>query len=220
MTRTTNVLAGTAAAALLSLTGCAGSPAAPFDTLKSSNLTAYRLQNFEPQPTAAVPGAAAPGGAGVIPGLPPEIQSWVQQGASGFQQLIPPGLLPPGMLGQGGQPAPGATPAPAADSTPRFHGFRILSQTQVIDPDLKEELGKILGKEKNFDEKHANCMYAEMGLSFTSGMGPAPNDVLISYSCNQVAARNFAWPHPQTGLKPGTLEDLSKVVQQIWPPGT
>jgi hypothetical protein len=30
----------------------------------------------------------------------------------------------------------------------------------VLDPDLKEELAKILGKEKNFDSKHANCLYA------------------------------------------------------------
>jgi hypothetical protein len=202
----------------LGAVGCAGKPAAPFDTLKNSNLTAFRLQNYEPPaPVAAVPGA--PGGAG-IPGMPPEVSTWINQGASGLQALIPPGLLPPGMLpGGGGQAAP--TPAaPLPDSTPRFHGFRILGQTQVIDPDLKEELGEILGKEKNFDSQHANCLYAEMGLSFSPGPGAPSNDTLISFSCNQVAAKNFAWPHPQTGMTPSTVKELSEVVQKIWPAGS
>ena len=194
--------------------GCAGKPAAPFDTLKSSQLIALRLQNYEP-PTPP-PGAAAPPGAGVIPGLPPEIQSWIGQGAQGLQQLIPPGLLPPGMM----QGAP-AAPAPApVDQTPRFHGFRILQQTPVMDADLKDDLAKLLGREKNFDSKHANCLYAEMGLSFTPAPGAMPNDTLISFSCNQVAARNYAWPHGQTGMKPSTVEELSEIVGKIWPPGT
>lgn len=191
--------------------GCAGKPAAPFDTLKTANVTAFRLQNYEPPPPAA--GTPQAGG---VPGLPPEIQSWIQQGAQGLQQLIPPGLLPPGLLP--GPGAPGAPAAPAApDTVQRFHGFRILSQTQVIDEDLKEELADILGDDGNFDNQHAGCMYAEMGLSFSSG-GP-PNDVLISFSCNQVQARTFAWPHPATGMKPSTVKELSAVVQKLFPPG-
>lgn len=191
--------------------GCAKKPAAPFDTLVSSNVTAFRLQNYEPQPT-----AAAPGQPGAIPGLPPEISQWVQQGAAGLQQLIPPGLLPPGLLPGTGQGA--AAPAPVQDTTPRFHGFRILGQTQVIDEGLKKDLAAILGKESNFDNAHAGCMYAEMGISFSSGA--QPYDVLISFSCNQVNARTFAWPHPATGMKPGTVKDLSEVVQNLFPPGT
>jgi hypothetical protein len=188
--------------------GCAGKPAAPFDTLKGAQVTAFRLQNYEPPPAAA---GQAPG---AIPGVPPEIQNWIQQGAQGLQQLIPPGLLPPGLLGGG---VPGAAPMPAQDTTPRFHGFRILSQTQVIDEDLKKDLANLLGKDGNFDNKHAGCMYAEMGLSFAAG-GP-PNDVLISFSCNQVQARTFAWPHPSTGMKPKTVKELSEVVQKLFPPG-
>jgi hypothetical protein len=198
---------------------CASKPAAPFDTLQTANLTAYRLQNYEPP--SPVPGAPVPGAAG-IPGFPPEIQTWAQQGAGGLQQLLPPGLLPPGMFGgqQQGQQQP-ASPLPGVpDPTPRFHGFRILQQTPVLDPDLKEELAKILGKEKNFESQHSNCLYAEMGLSFVPGPGAIANDVLISYSCKQVAARNFAWPHPHTGMTPSAIEDLSKVVAQLWPPGT
>lgn len=203
-------LLGVAVLAASATMGCAGKPAPPFDTLKTANLTAFRLQNYEP-PAAA---AAAPAAPGMLPGLPPEISTWVQQGAQGLQALIPPGLLPPGML----NPQQGAVaPAPVQDTTPRFHGFRILSQTQVIDEDLKEELGKILGNDSNFDNNHAACMYAEMGLAFSSG-GPS-NDVLISFSCNQVAAKTFAWPHPAAGMKPKTVQKLADVVQNLWSPG-
>src|SRR5262245_15802254 len=103
-----------ALAAILSLTGmaCASAPAAPFDTLKTSNVTAFRLQNYEPP--APAPGAAPPAPGAAIPGLPPEINAWIQQGASGLSQLIPPGLLPPGMV-------PGApAAAPPAPDAPRF----------------------------------------------------------------------------------------------------
>jgi hypothetical protein len=193
--------------------GCAGKPAAPFDTLKTANLTAYRLQNYEPP--AAV--AAAPGAAPAIPGLPPEIQTWIQQGAQGLGALIPPGLIPQGIL-PGGAPLPGAV-----DTTPRFHTFRILSQTQVMDPDLKEKLADILGDEDSFDNKNARCapntFYAEMGLSFTSTSSPQPNDLLVSFSCNQVVSRSFAWPHQATGMTADTVKDLSEVVQKLWPQG-
>jgi hypothetical protein len=202
---------GAMALAALTTIGCASKPAPPFDTLKTSNLTAFRLQNYEPPPSAT---PAAPGAG--LPGLPPEIMQWAQQGAQGLQSLLPPGLLPPGMLGA--QPGAPAAAAPATDQTPRFHGFRILGQTQVIDESLKDQLAKILGDKDNFDNNHASCMYAEMGLSFSAG-GP-PNDLLISFSCNQVNAASFAWPHSATGMKPKTVQNLTEVVQKLWPPGT
>jgi hypothetical protein len=198
--------------------GCASTPAAPFDSLKSANATAFRLQNFEPPAAAAIPTAAAPGAAAPIPGVPPEIMTWIQQGAQGLQQLIPPGLLP-GL--------PGAAPAPAAPvaaQTPRFHGFRILSQTPVMDPELKEELGKLLGDSDSYDNKYARCapgvIYPEMGLSFSAGPTAQPSDILISFSCSQIVSRSFAWPHPATGLKPDTVGKLTEAVQKLWPAGT
>jgi hypothetical protein len=214
--RNLSTLAPLVCASLAALSGCAGAPAAPFDTLKTSNLTAYRLQNYEaPAPAAAVPGAPAG-----VPGVPPEIQSWLQAGAAGLQQLIPPNLLPPGLI----PGAPGAAATPAADSTPRFHEFRILSQTQVLDVDLKEKLGKLLGDKDNFDNASARCapnvFYAEMGLSFSSNPTQPPNDVLVSFSCNQVVSRSFSWPHPATGMKSDTVKAMSDIVQKLWPQGT
>ena len=213
----TSTLALAAVTAFAALTGCAGTPAAPFDQLKTANLTAYRLQNSEPTPAVATatPGAAAAPLA--LPGLTPELNALLQQGAAGLSQLIPPGLLPglPGL--------PGVT-TPAVDTTPRFHDFRILSQTTVIDPDLKESLGKLLGDKDSFDTSTAGCaanvIYPEMGLSFTSSTGGPPNDLLISFLCNQVVSRSFAWPHTGTGMKADTRKKLSDIVQKVFPQGT
>jgi hypothetical protein len=217
MHHSANVLSRCVALAALSVIGCASQPAAPFDTLKTSNLTAFRLQNFEPPATAAAPGT--PAAPGAIPGLPPEIQSWITQGAQGLQALIPPGLLPPGLIP--GAPA-AAAPAPAT-TVPRFHGFRILGQTQVMDPELKEKLAEILGDEDSFDSGSARCapgvLYAEMGLSFTQGPGAPTNDLLISFSCSQVVSRSFGWPHPATGMTPETTKALTETVQKLWPQG-
>jgi hypothetical protein len=197
----------------LVLFACGGAPAKPFDTMKNANVIAFRLQNFEPPPTAAAP---QPGVA--IPGLPPEITQWAQQALPALQQFLPPGLLPPGMLQGMAQPPQGQ-----AAAAPRFPmsqpNFRILGQAQVIDPSLREDLGKLFGDADNFQGEHANCMYAEMGLSFIPATGGPPNDMLISYSCNQVEARSFAWPHANRGLKPQTVKDLAALVQKIWPTG-
>jgi hypothetical protein len=213
------LLASTVLAGLSSM-ACASAPAAPFDSLKSANATAYRLQNFEP-PAAAAPAAAAPGAAPLaIPGVPPEIMSWIQTGAQGLQQLIPPGLAIPGLPGA----AAPAAPVAAAPEAPRFHNYRILGQTQVMDQDLREKLGEILGSADSFDNQYARCapgvIYPEMGLSFSMGPTAQPSDVLISFSCSQVVSRSFAWPHPATGMKPDTVASLTAVVQKLWPAGT
>lgn len=52
-------LLGVAVLAASATMGCAGKPAPPFDTLKTANLTAFRLQNYEP-PAAAAAAPAAP----------------------------------------------------------------------------------------------------------------------------------------------------------------
>jgi hypothetical protein len=188
---------------VVSLTGCAGNPVAPFDNMKQAPMTAYRLQNYEPPPQAAAPPTAP----GMVPGLPPEIQKWVQAGAS----MLPPGLLPPGLI-----PGAGAPAAPPVDTTPRFHNFRVLGMpANVVDPKFRDELIEIFGFEKSFDDTHGSCVYAEFGFSFARINQP-PADVLVSLSCDQVQAHNFMWPHKSTGLTPDTAARISKVSQGIF----
>jgi hypothetical protein len=187
--------------------GCAGSPVAPFDSFKNAPITAYRLQNYEPPPQpVATPGAAMPS---LIPGVPAEIQKWVQAGAS----MLPPGLIPPGLI-------PGATatttPTAPADTAQRFNGFRIIAMpVNVTDQKQRDELIDIFGFEKNFDNTHGNCVYAEFGFSFAR-IQQAPADVLVSMSCDQVQAQNFIWPHKYTGLTPDSVNRLTKLAQQMF----
>jgi hypothetical protein len=197
--------------------GCAGKPAAPFDALKTANLTAFRLQNNDPTPVVAAAPAATPGAAPIIPGLDPNLQNAITAGVAGLQKLIPPGLQIPGLS------IPGVT-APVADTTPRFQGFRILAQQQVLDADLKESLGKLLGDKDNFDNTLGRCapnvIYPEFGMSFATAPGAQSNDLLISMGCNQVVSRTFSWPHPATGMKTGTVSDLQEILTKVFPQGT
>lgn len=185
--------------------GCAGNPASPFDEMKNAPITVYRLQNYEPPPE---PQAAVPTIPGMIPGMPPEIQQWIQAGAS----MLPPGLLPPGLLP--GQPPASPQQAPT-DATPRFYGFRILGQAPVTNEKLRNELVDLFGFEKNFDNSFSPCMYAEFGVSFAR-VGQPPADILVSLSCDQVQAQNFQWPHQKRGLTPEAVQKLVRTSQSVF----
>jgi hypothetical protein len=198
--RTKKMMAGFGALWLGWSFGCASNPVAPFDSFKDAPITAFRLQNYEPPPQAAVQPAAP----GQIPGLPPEIQKWLQVGAS----MLPPGLLP-------GLGVPAAA-APSVDNTPRFHNFRVLGMpASVVDARLRDELVNIFGFEKNFDDSHGSCVYAEFGFSFAR-IGQPPADVLVSLSCDQVQAQNFLWPHRSTGLTSDSASRIIKASQSIF----
>jgi hypothetical protein len=194
----------------ISAAGCASSPVSPFNQLEKSNLIVLRLQNYEP-PAPPAAQAAAPV-APLLQNLPPEIQTWIQQGAQGLQQLIPPGLLP----GITGNAAASAAPVPDA---PRFYGFRILGQTQVADPDMKKQIAELFGDKDHFEAPKSSCLYPELGFSFGPGPGSPSNDFLVSFSCNQVQARSFPWPHPYTGMKADTVSSLTEVGKKLWPGG-
>ncbi len=214
---------------LASVTGCATlSP--PFDKMKDAPMTVYRLQNYE-QP-AAQPAAASPA-AGVPNFLPPQLQTW----ASEATKLLPPGLLPPGLIpglipGTGGLPGalPGALPGGTAvdancAATPQtvtaqcFHGFRILGYQPVADIKLRAEIAGLFGKETNFTERRDNCLYAEFGFSMAQADNPAaPADVLVSLSCQHVQAYNFAWPYVKDGIKEETQKQIATVVQRVFAP--
>jgi hypothetical protein len=209
MIKATLPLVALGALSLLGGLGCASTPAAPFNQMAQSQVTAFRLQNFEPP--AAATTAAAPTLPGGLPfPVPAEIQNWMGAGAAGLGlgQLFPPGLIP----GLGG-----ATPAqPVATNAPRFQGFRIISQSQITDEDSRKELAKILGDADNFDNSGSTNMFPELGLSFAP-MGSQPNDLLVSFSCNNVDAKTFAWPHPNRGLKADTQKKLAVVIKKIFP---
>jgi len=204
-----------AALACVAAVGCA-TTAPPFDSIKTANTTLLRLQNYEPP--AAAPIGAAPGAAPLIPGIPPEIQQWAQQAAPALQQLLPPGLLPPGLLG--GAPLP---PSPQAQQQGfRFHNRLVLGTAQVMDADLREDLGKLLGDEDNFQLEHQPCDYAELGMGWSPQPGMPPYEILISFSCNNIrAAQGFAWPHATgIGMKPKLVEGLTQVIQKLFPTTT
>lgn len=205
------VAAGAVVVGLLVAVGC-GAPAAPFDQMKNSNVIVYKLQNFEPPPPVATAAPAQPGL--MIPGIPPEIQAWAQQAAPQLQQMIPPGILPPGLI----PGLPGATPAaPPPPQAPRFHGFRILEQQQVVSQEAKEELAELLGDPDSFQTPTTSAFYAEMGIAFSSAPGAPSNDVLISLSCKSMQGHNFVWPHPTTGITPETDQRLSELVPKLFP---
>jgi hypothetical protein len=154
----------------------------------------------------------------MIPGIPPEIQQWAQQAAPALQQLLPPGLLPPGLLG--GAPLP---PSPQAQQQGfRFHNRLVLGTAQVMDKDLREDLGKLLGDEDNFQLEHQPCDYAELGMGWAPQPGMPPYEILISFSCNNIrAAQGFAWPHATgIGMKPKLVEGLTQVIQKLFPTTT
>jgi hypothetical protein len=183
--------------------GCA-SLSPPFDAMKSAQtsvqMTAYRLQNFEPPQQA--PAAAAQAGLQ----LPPQIQQWIQAGAS----LLPPGLLPPGLL-------PGAAPpAPAPADAPRFHGFRILEWQAVNDSGVKGDILGTFGHASSFTTPQFACMYAELGFAIAQPNNPTPADLLVSLSCQQVQSFNFAWPYPQAGITPDTEKRFAQIAQKVF----
>lgn len=188
------ITAGTGA-----MTGCSTlSP--PFDKMKDSQMTIYRLQNVEPPP------AQAPAATGFQ--LPPQVQQWIQAGAS----LLPTGLLPPGLLPGSAAPAPPATP----DAVP-FHGFRIIEWQPVNDPSVKNDIVETFGHASNFQQATTSCMFAEFGFSIAQpSVSPVPADILVSLSCEQTQAFNFNWPYGQTGITPDTTKKIVAIAQRVF----
>lgn len=205
------------AAGIASLTmGCKGSPASPFNTLQDAPITVFRLQNYEAAPVAAAttqPTTPSPiPGLPGIPGLPipAEFQPQVQQAQTMICQMLPPGT--PGCT-PAGQPT---TQPVVAANAPTFEGFRIIGQATVMDPELREQIIDIFGYDKNFHSMKSPCMFPEFGMSFGGGGAQPPANVLVSYACNQVQARNFNWPHPDTGMKEKTVQNLNEVIQKLF----
>ncbi|CAN5489806.1 hypothetical protein BH09MYX1_BH09MYX1_18070 [soil metagenome] len=190
-----NLFALPALGAVLVLTsGCGGSALAqPFESLKSSNITMYRQQNFEPPAAQAQqPGSFQ---------IPPQILQLGTSLAASVPQLAT--LM---------NAIPGAQPAAAQPDAQRFHDFRILGWVPVTDTSMRTELLDILGHASNFTTPKENCMYAELGVSIAQPNAQPPADLLISLSCNQVRTFGFAWPY---GNATGLTGDASKRITQL-----
>jgi hypothetical protein len=189
-------LAMSGAALAAAGTGCA-SLSPPFDAMKNSSMTVYRLQNYEAPPE-------RPSVTGVP--LPPQIQQWIQAGAS----LLPPGLLPPGLVAGVGPAVAGAADAP------RFHGFRVLDYQPVTDPAIKADIVGVFGSRSAFQNAASTCMYAEFGFAIAQPTAPTPADILVSLSCQQVQAFNFSWPYAGTGLAPDASKKIAAIAQRAF----
>jgi hypothetical protein len=197
--RIASLLAFASASASVGSAGCA-SLSQPFAGMKASQMTVYRLQNYEqPQPAqaAATPQAIQ---------LPVQIQQWIQAGAS----LLPPGLLPPGLL-------PGSAPAVApAPDAPRFHGFRIIEWQAVNDAGVKGDIVDAFGHSSGFTSPQFTCMYAELGFAIAQPNGSTPADILVSLSCQGVQSYNFTWPYGDTGITPDTEKKFAQIEQRVF----
>jgi hypothetical protein len=185
------------------LPGCVGGStglAQPFAGMTGAPITVFRLQNFEPQPTAAQPNNPL----GIQ--IPPQIQQWIEAGA----HMLPPGLIPPGLV-------PGSAAPAAADNAQRFHNFRVLGWMALNDPHQHDEVLDILGHEQNFVPQHSSCMFAEFGVSIAQPNGQPPADYLISLSCNQIqSASPPPWPYPENGIPAETAKRVVAVVQRAF----
>jgi hypothetical protein len=189
-------------------TGCAGRTA-PFDEMDKAQITVLRLQG-PPPPVAPVAGAP---GMPAIPGLPPEWQAGAQQALGQLQQVLPPGLIPPGLIpGAPGQPA-----APAAPP-PMFKGFVIGQQMPLTDETTREELLDIFGSEDSFNGNRGQCFTPGMGVSIVRADQPQPIDLLISINCNQAMGDGFRWPYPNNGFTPETAQKLQAIYQKLFGP--
>jgi len=194
------------ALALPVVAGCSGR-ASPFNDLDNAQVTILKLQGQQtPSP---IPGAQ-PGQFPTlpIPGLTPEQQAQLQQGAQQFGQAVGqmiPGLQLPGM--------PGTQPVQQPQQT--FNGSVVLGSTPVADEDMKNRLLDDFGKEDNFNRNVGPCFTPGMGVVF-SDPKKGNIELMVSFSCNQVQGNGFRWPHPANGMTPEVSNDLRMIYQQMF----
>jgi hypothetical protein len=199
-------------ALLLAPAACSSTLAQPFQDLKEQPITLYHLQNYEPPPP--VPGAPA----GALPGIPPQFQQLLQHGAA----MLPPGLIPPGIL-------PGTAPAPLVQDAPRFYNFRILRTMAITDSKMRQEIVELFGKDSNFTTATQSCMFPEFAFQIGQAGPPGapqgvpssrpPADILVSLACDRVEMKNYGWPHgggANTGITPDTEKKIVAIAQRAF----
>lgn len=105
---------------------------------------------------------------------------------------------------------------PGQRTTPRFYGFRILAQTQIMDSELRVKLAEVFGDASNFETPKSACLNPDYGFAF-GPQGSPTYDYVVSMACHQVQSKNFQWPHSQTGMTVSMEKDLVEAVRKIWP---
>ncbi|MEI7895139.1 MAG: hypothetical protein WCI05_18735 [Myxococcales bacterium] len=182
--------------------GCA-SLAPPFDRMKGQPITVYRLQNFEGQAAPTSP----PTSQGTSLGFPGA--EWAQKAAPFLQGLLPPNLIPPGIL-------PGTQPGAPQAQQQRFENFPILGYQQPSDAALKSDILDTFGKGSHFVTDRDTCMFPEFGFALAQADGTQAH-ILVSLSCRQVQARGFVWPHANVGIPNETAKKIADIAKRTFP---
>ena len=196
-------------------TGCA-SRAAPFDELDQAQLTVLKLT--APSAAPVMPGQPAAGAGGIlsmipIPGLTPEQQAQLQQGAEQFQQQMQqliPGLPPLIPTTQPGVQQP-------TQQQQLFNGFAVQGQTPVMDEQMKEDILDLFGDEDSFNANRGQCFTPGMAFVFSDPQ-KGNVEIMVSLSCNQAMGNGFMWPHPANGFTPETSMKLRRIYETFWGP--
>lgn len=86
----------------------------------------------------------------------------------------------------------------------------------MSDSSIKGDILDAFGHSSNFQSPSQSCMYAELGFAVAQAGNPTPADILVSLSCQQVAAYNFTWPYQPTGLTPDSEKKFSLIVKKVF----
>ena len=85
-----------------------------------------------------------------------------------------------------------------------------------MDQKVKDDLAALFGTESNFDNSMAQCLYPEVGVSFQQTAPMLPDNVLVSFSCDHVEAKNFQWPFANKGLTQDTVKKFAAINKKLF----
>lgn len=139
--------------------------------------------------------------------LPPPIERWLGDGASGLSaELVPPGLLVAG------------TPLPHWEATtPTFLGFHEIESRKTSDSMARDLIA--WAREETGDEEGASCMYPEFGLDVSrAGVSGSPPDaqVLVSLACGQLRVFVAGAPPRDLGMSRRTRAHFAALVARVF----
>jgi hypothetical protein len=162
----------------------------PFD-LEGAQVRIARLASFEGPPGEPIP---------------PPIEKWLVEGASG----LPADLVPPGLV-------VGGTPLPHFKrDSPQLVGFHEIEARPVPDAWVKRTLA---WADAARGDSHAECMYPEFGLTVTHARGPDQSGgakVLVSLACKSVRISEDSGATHDNTLSDGQRADFVRIVKAAY----